>query len=150
MQPRSLPTRWYVSTRCYISSSFIGKSVHLLFRPTVYVVCFLLGNSPASEFYKPTFRNTISSIFIGKKVNNDMSAIKWSDCMPWEQVYQIDQFSDVRLSFQADLLPFCTWKSSCEKQPLYWIKGTSSPPPLPPLDLNTNGGYRATCSYVIC
>jgi hypothetical protein len=27
------------------------------------VVCFLLSNSPASEFYMPTFRNT--SIFIG-------------------------------------------------------------------------------------
>jgi hypothetical protein len=25
-----------------------------------YVVCFLLGNSPASEFYMPTFRNTMS------------------------------------------------------------------------------------------
>jgi hypothetical protein len=24
------------------------------------VVCFLLGDSPASEFYKPTFRNTLS------------------------------------------------------------------------------------------
>ena len=23
-------------------------------------VCFLLGNSPASEFYMPTFRNTLS------------------------------------------------------------------------------------------
>jgi hypothetical protein len=23
-------------------------------------VCFLLGDSPASEFYKPTFRNTLS------------------------------------------------------------------------------------------
>jgi hypothetical protein len=23
------------------------------------VVCFLLGNSPASEFYMPTFRNTL-------------------------------------------------------------------------------------------
>jgi hypothetical protein len=38
VQPRSLPTRWYVSTRCYISSSSIGKSVHLLFRQTVYVL----------------------------------------------------------------------------------------------------------------
>jgi hypothetical protein len=26
-----------------------------------YVVCFLLGNSPASEFYIPTFRNTLSA-----------------------------------------------------------------------------------------
>ena len=30
------------------------------FRPVLYVVCFLLGNSPASEFYMPTFRNTLS------------------------------------------------------------------------------------------
>jgi len=30
------------------------------------VVCFLLGNSPASEFYMPTFRNTICYIFIGR------------------------------------------------------------------------------------
>jgi hypothetical protein len=36
------------------------------FRRVLYVVCFLLGNSPASEFYMPTFRNTICSIFIGK------------------------------------------------------------------------------------
>jgi len=25
----------------------------------MFVVCFLLGNSPASEFYMPTFRNTL-------------------------------------------------------------------------------------------
>jgi hypothetical protein len=25
------------------------------------VVCFLLGDSPASEFYMPTFRNTVPS-----------------------------------------------------------------------------------------
>ena len=30
------------------------------FRHVLYVVCFLLGNSPASEFYMPTFRNTLS------------------------------------------------------------------------------------------
>ena len=33
---------------------------HLSFRRVLYVVCFLLGNSPASEFYKPTFRNPLS------------------------------------------------------------------------------------------
>jgi len=27
------------------------------FRRVLYVVCFLLGNSPASEVYMPTFRN---------------------------------------------------------------------------------------------
>jgi len=31
-----------------------------------FFVCFLLGNSPASEFYMPTFRNTLCSIFIGR------------------------------------------------------------------------------------
>jgi hypothetical protein len=30
------------------------------FRRVLYVVCFFLGNSPASEFYMPTFRNTLS------------------------------------------------------------------------------------------
>jgi hypothetical protein len=29
------------------------------FRRVLYVVCFLLGNSPASEVYMPTFRNTV-------------------------------------------------------------------------------------------
>jgi hypothetical protein len=29
------------------------------FRRVLYVVCFLLGNYPASEFYMPTFRNTL-------------------------------------------------------------------------------------------
>jgi hypothetical protein len=37
MQPKSLPTRLYVPTRCYISSSSIGKSVLLRFRQTVYI-----------------------------------------------------------------------------------------------------------------
>jgi len=31
----------------------------------LYVLCFLLGNSPASEFYMLTFRNTVCSIFKG-------------------------------------------------------------------------------------
>jgi len=32
-----------------------------------FVFCMLLlGNSPASEVYMPTFRNTVCSIFIGR------------------------------------------------------------------------------------
>jgi hypothetical protein len=34
------------------------------FRLVLVVVCFLLGNSPVSEFYMPTFRNTLCSIFM--------------------------------------------------------------------------------------
>ena len=30
------------------------------FHRVLNIVCFLLGNSPASEFYMPTFRNTLS------------------------------------------------------------------------------------------
>jgi hypothetical protein len=30
------------------------------FRRVLYVVCFLLGNSPVSEFYTPTYCNTLS------------------------------------------------------------------------------------------
>ena len=36
MQPRSLPTYWYASTRCYVANSYIGKSVHLLLGQTTY------------------------------------------------------------------------------------------------------------------
>ena len=28
--------------------------------PEIIVVCFLLGDSPASDLYMPTFRNTLS------------------------------------------------------------------------------------------
>jgi hypothetical protein len=37
MQPRSLPTRPYTSTRCYLTNSCVGKSVHLLLGQTTYV-----------------------------------------------------------------------------------------------------------------
>jgi len=33
------------------------------FRLVLYVVCFLLGKSPASEFYMPTFRNTLFHLY---------------------------------------------------------------------------------------
>jgi hypothetical protein len=43
---------------------FIVRSVNIFLIPNycraVYVVCFLLGNSPASEFYMPMFQNTLS------------------------------------------------------------------------------------------
>ena len=32
----------------------------LCYKPVQHVACFLLGNSPAAEFYMPTFRNTLS------------------------------------------------------------------------------------------
>jgi hypothetical protein len=38
-----------------------GRFLILNFRRVLNVVCFLLGNSPASEIYMPTFRNTVPS-----------------------------------------------------------------------------------------
>jgi len=41
---------------------FMFNNVFLIskLRRVLNVVCFLLGNSPVSEFYMPTFRNTLS------------------------------------------------------------------------------------------
>ena len=41
MQPRSLPTHRYTSMRCYITNSYIGKSVHLLLRQTTYIYTYI-------------------------------------------------------------------------------------------------------------
>ena len=43
------------------------------FRRGLNIVCFLLGNSTASQFYMPTFRNTlVCSIFIGRWIHLPM------------------------------------------------------------------------------
>ena len=41
------------------------------FRRVLNVVCFLLGNCPASEFYMPTFRNTLFHLLRQVGVKND-------------------------------------------------------------------------------
>jgi hypothetical protein len=47
---------WLVCRSPPLSWSPVGNYIRI-------VVCFLLGNSPASEFYMPTFRNTLSVPF---------------------------------------------------------------------------------------
>jgi hypothetical protein len=47
MQPRSLPTRRYTSTRCYVTNFYIGKSVHFLLGQAMY----LLTPATRSLFY---------------------------------------------------------------------------------------------------
>jgi hypothetical protein len=58
----------YITMRChkYVYDTFTTNSGNLLlvflislFRCFLNVVCFLLCNSPASEVYMPTFRNTL-------------------------------------------------------------------------------------------
>jgi hypothetical protein len=43
-----------------IIMKFIVMIVHTHVHVCIFVVCFLLGNSAASEFYMPTFRNNLS------------------------------------------------------------------------------------------
>jgi len=55
-----------ILVKLYVKSfhtPIILKSIMFLisnFRRVLNVVCFLLGNSPASEFYRPTFLNILS------------------------------------------------------------------------------------------
>jgi len=37
--------------------------INSVFEDLVRFACFLLGNSPASEFYMPTFRNTLFHLY---------------------------------------------------------------------------------------
>jgi len=49
------------------------------FRRVLNVVCFRLGDSPASEFYMPTFRNT--SIFIGMSMKMEQCSETSTYCI---------------------------------------------------------------------
>jgi hypothetical protein len=46
-------------TYLYIFVSIVKYKVMKTFRRVLYDICFLLGNSPASEFYMPIFRDTL-------------------------------------------------------------------------------------------
>jgi hypothetical protein len=56
------PGLWNIQYNSLLNLNFAKqtKAMASNFRRVLYVVCFLLGDSPASEFYKPTFRNTLS------------------------------------------------------------------------------------------
>jgi hypothetical protein len=64
---------WYISTKLYgviaEKHNHHGRKIYSIFlisnfRHVLNVIFFLLGNSPASEFYMPTFRNFVSPIFV--------------------------------------------------------------------------------------
>ena len=55
-----------------LQSSHINHALLISnFRRVLNVVCFLLGNSPASEFYMPTFRNNLFHLHRQVGVKND-------------------------------------------------------------------------------
>ena len=49
-----------LSSECRISTVSFFRNLISNFCHVLNAVCFLLGNSPVSEFYMPTFRNTLS------------------------------------------------------------------------------------------
>ena len=52
------------------------------FRCVLNVVFFLLGDSPESEFYVPTFRNTVCYIFIGRVKNKVLLTRQMGQIVP--------------------------------------------------------------------
>ena len=56
------------------------------FRRVLNAVCFLLGNSPASEFYMPTFRNTVFHLYRWICVKNEIGLRNVGVCI-WEKVW---------------------------------------------------------------
>ena len=65
--PVSLHPRKYVLVLIELETGWATESVWTFRRrenSLFLVVCFLLGNSPASEFCIPTLRNTVISIFM--------------------------------------------------------------------------------------
>ena len=58
-QKKEVPRR-HNSSDCHCLPRFMKDFLISNFRPVLNVICFLLGNSPASEFCMPTFRNTLS------------------------------------------------------------------------------------------
>ena len=63
MQPRSLPTRRYTSMRCYITNSYIGKSVHLLLRQTTYMPSSFVARTTKINLHSP-FRIHVVSVVL--------------------------------------------------------------------------------------
>jgi hypothetical protein len=65
MQPRSLSTRPYTSTRCYITNSCVGKSVHLLLGQTTYLCWFCVKSAHSQQLNRIlTFFPKLSSILL--------------------------------------------------------------------------------------
>ena len=48
------------TSKCKKKCAILRKGVYTKSSSVIEVVCFLLGNSLASEFYMQTFRNTLS------------------------------------------------------------------------------------------
>jgi len=70
------------------------------FRCVLNVVCFILGDSPASEFYMPTFWNSVCSVFIGSvSRKNNRVEIVW--LFIWETFWHESSLSQSEGGWQV-------------------------------------------------
>ena len=79
---------------CNAISALLKNVVFLIpnFRRVLNVVCFLLDNSPASEFYMPTFRNTMlehSVLSLGQCSETSAYKIQTPGNYPEESIQQM-------------------------------------------------------------
>jgi len=86
-------------------------------RRIINVVFFLLGDSPASEFYVPTFRNTVSSISIG-------CVWRWNwQCVPkrrhikfgLREITEKKEYNNLKFLFVIPVFVVWTFSEECIK-----------------------------------
>ena len=71
-----------------------------------HIVCFLLSNSPASEFYMPTFRNTLSVPSDGRQSVPKRRHIKFRRRgITQKKTYNIQNTAKVRNQENSDASP---------------------------------------------
>jgi hypothetical protein len=78
-----------VCSQCNRSEKFLITN----FRRVLYVVCFLLRNSPVSEFCVPTFRNTL--FHLHRQVGKEWLNLRTVGVSIWERVWLKNSLSQL-------------------------------------------------------
>jgi hypothetical protein len=127
----------FSSTTILVVFNFTPRFLKSNFTSVIYVVCFLLGNSPASQFYMPTFRNTLTlpsyrykrwlglkmlEYFYGKRFG---SKIDWAY---WLRLFSSQTFSRINTPIFSNVVIFHTYppmkmkQSECSETSAYTIQ----------------------------
>jgi hypothetical protein len=77
MQPRSLPTRRYTS-RCYVTNSYLGKSVHLLSGQTTYTNLTHTDYRLNNKINIEVFLGSLDVLFLCVRVSQPILRAAWS------------------------------------------------------------------------
>jgi len=99
---------------------------------TGLVVCFLMGNSPASEFCMPTFRNSLSvpssypPMKMERTVCSETLAYKFQTAgnYPEENILHLKHGENLKSRINR----YCHWRNSYDATHIpFWVTGTTSP-----------------------